>query len=340
MDITGTKITTLVLLTFGSITIGFLPLIVKKQLERKQMESSKIRSVLSLIMCLGGGILLSTCFLHMLPEAREQFVAVCSHQEHDHDPNSTEDEDHDESDDLPAMCDTHFPYAELTLGLGCLMIYLVEEIASLILKGTKGREKKTEKIMEGMSARRGSDFYRNEDDAEAAHSHFPLPDEDGQPLSSWRASLRNLVVTIAVSLHALFEGLAIGLEKDTTNVWIVFVAIAAHKYMIALSLGTEMVSVGTRVSIMALYLTLFSIFSPVGVGLGILIEETGPDPLTLGVLQGLTAGTLLYVAVFEILQKEKENSRGRPGLLKFFFVGLGYAALAVVQALSDRVHEH
>ena len=36
---------------------------------------------------------------------------------------------------------------------------------------------------------------------------------------------------LALSIHAVFEGLAVGLEASSSNVWTMFAAIASHKYV-------------------------------------------------------------------------------------------------------------
>ena len=54
--------------------------------------------------------------------------------------------------------------------------------------------------------------------------------------------------------------------------------------------------------------------------------------LTVAVLQGLAAGTILYVVIFEILQREK--SRAVPGVLQLGFVVLGFAAMLTLEILS------
>ena len=48
--------------------------------------------------------------------------------------------------------------------------------------------------------------------------------------------------------------------------------------------------------------------------------------------QAIAAGTLLYVCVFEILEREKSKEYV-PGLVKLLFVVLGFSTLLLVQLL-------
>ena len=49
--------------------------------------------------------------------------------------------------------------------------------------------------------------------------------------------------------------------------------------------------------------------------------------------QAIAAGTLLYVCVFEILEREKSKEYV-PGLVKLLFVVLGFSTLLLVQLLG------
>lgn len=49
------------------------------------------------------------------------------------------------------------------------------------------------------------------------HSHMPVG-ESGDDVTS---ALRGLLIVLALSIHELFEGLAVGLESSTSNVWLV-----------------------------------------------------------------------------------------------------------------------
>ena len=44
-----------------------------------------------------------------------------------------------------------------------------------------------------------------------------------------------------MSFHSVIAGLTLGLEKETSGVWINFAAIALHKFVIAFSVGVELV---------------------------------------------------------------------------------------------------
>ena len=65
--------------------------------------------------------------------------------------------------------------------------------------------------------------------------------------SSTSTQLREFFTVLALSLHAVFEGLAVGLEDTTAGVWTLFAAIASHKFVISFCMGVELVSVSRLV---------------------------------------------------------------------------------------------
>ena len=85
-------------------------------------------------------------------------------------------------------------------------------------------------------------------------------------------------VVLALSLHSLFEGLAIGLEESIDDVWtffigrtttcyllqtnqrlvtMIFPAIASHKFVVSFCVSLEMQQSGTRLPMFLTYLSVF-----------------------------------------------------------------------------------
>lgn len=199
------------------------------------------------------------------------------------------------------------------------------------------------------------------------YSHLPIDSNvnDHNVVSS----LRGLLIVLALSVHELFEGLAVGLESSAYNVWYMFGAVATHKLVIAFCVGIELIVNKTRFCLSILYICTFAIVSPIGIGMGILISWKGtPDEIlknenllifdetdglrndshetnkslspnvTAVVLQGLATGTLLYVVFFEILAKGRTvTSRNTfNGLLQFIAVVVGFSVMFGMQFLGKQ----
>ena len=146
----------------------------------------------------------------------------------------------------------------------------------------------------------------------------------------------DLLTILALSCHAIFEGLAVGLEDTAAEVITLFAAISIHKNVIAFCVGLELFTKqanSTKASLF--YMVTFALMSPIGIGIGMafsnLIDDTNTAYFAVqGILQGIAGGTLLYVVVFEILQREKVKEKV-PGLAQLLFVVLGFAGMLFVQ---------
>uniref|UniRef100_A0A8D8LI87 Zinc transporter ZIP1 n=1 Tax=Cacopsylla melanoneura TaxID=428564 RepID=A0A8D8LI87_9HEMI len=154
-------------------------------------------------------------------------------------------------------------------------------------------------------------------------------------------SFRGLLAVLALSFHAIFEGLAVGLEGRLNNVWYLFGAIATHKLVIAFCVGIELVSSRTKLPLVIVYVGTFAIVTPLGIGLGVLLSEeasaAGGNFVAVA-LQGMAAGTLLYVIFFEVLQRERSNTQS--GFLQLLAIMAGFAVMFALQFLHGHEHSH
>lgn len=166
------------------------------------------------------------------------------------------------------------------------------------------------------------------------HHHIPPMDIDDGKLVS---SIRGLLIVLALSVHELFEGLAVGLEGSTSTVWLMFGAVSAHKFVIAFCVGVELIVARTKFWLAVAYIFTYSVVSPLGIGIGILLSNgsaSDDTQVVSVVLQGLASGTLLYVIFFEVLSKE------RSGLWQYLAVFVGFFFMFGIKVLTGHGHSH
>ena len=77
-------------------------------------------------------------------------------------------------------------------------------------------------------------------------------------------SVRGLLVILGLSIHEIFEGMAVGLETNVVNVWSLFAAVASHKFVIAFCIGLEMATNGVKTSLHVFYILVFSLVTSLG----------------------------------------------------------------------------
>lgn len=150
-------------------------------------------------------------------------------------------------------------------------------------------------------------------------------------------SFRGLFAVLALSFHEVFEGLAIGLEERVDNVWYLFVAVATHKLVIAFCIGLELAWSKTRRPVLVMYVATFAVVTPVGIAIGMVLVQYGGGGAADGsagrvavLLQGLAAGTLLYVVFFEVLARHKQS-----GFLHLLSIMFGFGILLALQLMSE-----
>jgi zinc transporter 1/2/3 len=107
IDLVGVKIVVLVCLGMIKLISGLMPLLLGKFVKKGQMKF--LEDFMAGVMCIGGGVLLATVFIHMLPEVRESLIISF--------------EENDNPDGYQA-----YPFAELTLCAGFFTIYLVNQL--------------------------------------------------------------------------------------------------------------------------------------------------------------------------------------------------------------------
>ncbi|XP_050408708.2 zinc transporter ZIP1 [Patella vulgata] len=167
-----------------------------------------------------------------------------------------------------------------------------------------------------------------------AHNHEHGHDFDQLAKTS---TVRAVLLLVALSFHTIFDGLAIGLQDMDTDVWQVLAAISIHKALVAFCLGLQLFQAYTRrFRTAAILVALFSIMSPIGIGLGILVTSANineaAQTMTAAVLQGVASGTFLYVTFFEILKEAFTHGRG---IWNIFIAGVGFATMAAVKLLDS-----
>lgn len=102
-DAVVAKVVAMCVLFTASMLLGCLPLQLNKWLNWGGGGNAKNNATVTVLLCIGGGILMATTFIHLLPEVSEQIEAL------------------EQFSDLP------FPSAQLLMCIGFFTMYFVEE---------------------------------------------------------------------------------------------------------------------------------------------------------------------------------------------------------------------
>jgi len=328
MEVLGTKVVVMVILAAVSFALGLAAVGLRRLLglTADKAKRSQIIST-SCLLCFGAGVLLSTSLLHMLPEVREGLAVP------------------QENLGIEWL-------GELVICSGFFLIYLVEEVVDQVLHLSKDTQhlhrslSLSRRASSSASHEKGSDCHNDMEMGAAEKGVAAKKNGPSKPhthnhmtMVSSSSSIRDFFTVLALSFHAVFEGLAVGLEESTADVWTMFGAIATHKFIITFCVSMELLQAGVSRMGFTLFLVTFSLISSIGIGIGLAVTElTDAATEVTSVLQGLAAGTLIYVVMFEVLQREREKEVG--GLLQLAATILGFVVMLIVQVYTHHEHEH
>ena len=154
--------------------------------------------------------------------------------------------------------------------------------------------------------------------------------------------IRSFLLLLAMSIHTVFEGLAIGLQPNNTAVWSLFFAVIVHKCVIAFSLGIQFAENLKHTGRAITFIVFFAVMSPLGAAIGTAMTESthgASESVNIAstILQGLSTGVFLYVTFFETLGREVGSDHS---LVKVALIILGYGVIAVIQLLIPEPEEH
>lgn len=336
------KLITLFAMATITFLFGMLPLALFAQLRNNTDPSSKIRwrQVISFSSCFAGGVFFAACFLDLLKDVEENFARVLNEIKEQY------------------KVDLDYPVAQFVVAMGFFLILIIEQTVLHFQEEWAHEEERAPLLSQGPSTprREGGSYgavtprreaaphstpghnhgHRNGDteavtgvsnevhhtnDGHSQHSHV----EHG---AFQHSSLRSMMLLLALSFHSVFEGLAIGLQDDSSHMISVFLAVIIHKAVMSFSLGLNIAQSNLSKKSFVWSNVCFSLSSPIGVGIGIGLSDLPsslPQDILNGVLQGIAGGTFLYITFFEVLPHEL-NTPGKR-LWKVFCVILGFAVI-------------
>ncbi|XP_019631410.1 PREDICTED: zinc transporter ZIP3-like [Branchiostoma belcheri] len=311
---------------FGLFLMTIIPLkcVARPQTDFGQRQRRTSRA-LGLMSCFAGGVFLATCFLGLLPTVREKVESALTMKD----------------------IKVNYPLAETVTIVGLLLSVFVEQVVhtcqkkpqrtSLLKMETLGSSKQTSRL--GRSSESDSESESSSDAEQQSlrysthnghlhHDHF----EGVGDLSSFRS----YVLLLALSVHSVFEGLAMGLQEDMGVFINLYIGVMIHECLAAFALGVNLVSANMKTPTVVKLALLFCVMVPAGMGAGMGIQ-TQPGFVTAvisAILQGLAAGTFLHVTFFEILGRELEKDGDR--LLKVLCLTVGFSILATLAFVLQR----
>ncbi|EPQ08541.1 Zinc transporter ZIP1 [Myotis brandtii] len=287
------KLGALVLLLVLTLICSLVPICVLRRPGASPEASAFRQKVLSLVSCFARDVFLVTCLLDLLPD----YLSAI-----------------DEA--LAALHVTlQFPLQEFILAMGFFLVLVMEQITLAYKEQSVPPPREETRALLG-TVNGGPQHW---------HDGQGLPQASG--VLAAPSALRACVLVFSLALHSVFEGLAVGLQRDQARTMELCLALLLHKGILAVSLSLRLLQSHLRAKVVAGCGILFSCMTPLGIGLGAaLAESAGPlHQLAQSVLEGMATGTFFYITFLEILPQELATADQR--ILKVILLLSGFALL-------------
>ena len=132
----------------------------------------------------------------------------------------------------------------------------------------------------------------------------------------------------ALSVHAIFEGIATGLQQDFATCVNLCAAIWLHKFAASLSISVAMQKNDFPFRMLFGLISIFSLATPLGVGIGMIVGNS--PKLVQIVFTSLAAGTFLYIGCSEVIVEEFSLPGNRWWKLLAYALGAGFILMLLV----------
>ena len=139
------------------------------------------------------------------------------------------------------------------------------------------------------------------------------------------------ILMIALSIHSMFEGMALGLSATEASAFNMAVAICIHKAAAGLSLGISLVKgFPDNLGLVRLLITIFAVSTPLGTAIGMVLQNAGE--IYCVIFNCIAAGTFIYIACNEVILEEFTYGKNRG--LKLLALLLGSCIITLLWFLE------
>ncbi|CAH1267094.1 SLC39A1 [Branchiostoma lanceolatum] len=338
MDLIYVQVLTLFGLLFSCLASSLIPLALARRASKVTTLSNTLKSrFLSNVNSFVGGVLLATCFLHLLPEVREDLEILHGYG-------------------IEIL--HHYPMAEAVTCLGFLIVHLIDGLTphcspqeqSSAQDERQDRYRRRECHSNEAYARDENRIEIEEMRGESrkTDNRTIKPSEVEQTLeptdcsevshedSSSMSKVHTILLLVALSVHGALEGVAIGLQPTQSDLLWLFFVVVVHKCIIALSLGLNVAAGPLSWPYKVVTCVVFSVSGPIGQGIGLVVTKTDAGGLVTGILQGVATGTLVHVTFMEVLASDMKSKTSN--LLNVLSVVIGFALIAGLTFLPHGDH--
>lgn len=146
----------------------------------------------------------------------------------------------------------------------------------------------------------------------------------------------SIVLALALCIHSIIEGVAIGISENREFVLLLCGTIAINHFIASISLAGTLSRSGFNLKQSLAPIICFAASTSLGIVIGLLIHNT--SEIFNSVLLSISAGTFVYTSCTEIIQHELKR-RGLKTWLQFLLIMLG-GCLIIAMWFIGGGHDH
>lgn len=169
------------------------------------------------------------------------------------------------------------------------------------------------------------------------HSHSHEHSKSATTATTTNNNRSALILLGALGVHSVLEMMALGLADTFADSALLSLSIALHQPAESIALLVALVKSGMPRNQIVQYLSIFSSMGPLGVGLGMAVNEYA-SPLVDRLVLALVAGTFVYVGATEVIPEEWETPHDK--WPKFGALMAGIACIFGITQYTSQFHSH
>jgi zinc transporter 1/2/3 len=138
------------------------------------------------------------------------------------------------------------------------------------------------------------------------------------------------ILTLTLTIHALIEGAALGINTTVATTFIIFVAILAHKSSESFALAVILNQSTMTLKRIIIIVSVFALMTPLGIVLGAALTDgiaQTSGQLLAAIFNAFAAGTFLYMSTLHHINHH-HRQHDNENLWEFIFLLLGISIMA------------
>ncbi|KAK4429187.1 Zinc transporter 5 [Sesamum alatum] len=240
------------------------------------------RNFFFILKAFAAGVILSTGFIHVLPDAFESLTSPCLGEKPWED----------------------FPFAGFVAMVAAIGTLMVDTYATAHYQ--RQSEKKNRKKAEAEDEEEGMVPVHTH--ATHGHAHGAVSTESGET-ELLRHRVISQVLELGIIVHSVIIGIALGASDSPKTIRPLIGALTFHQLFEGIGLGGCITQAKFNAAAITLMAIFFSLTTPTGIAVGIglsnIYSETSPTALIVeGVCNSASAGILIYMALVDLLSAD------------------------------------